>query len=100
MPCHQRNVCCVFVVPALQSWCQSLFAQTQLQLSQLKGFEAALLLRGLAVIQVRRVLHAGQQRICVLKHRHPICICKSLHKVYKDIGTTLPRKGLLCKCSR
>jgi hypothetical protein len=34
----------------MQAWCVSLYGQTQQQLQQLKGFEAALLVRGLAVV--------------------------------------------------
>lgn len=36
----------------LQAWCESLYGQTQGLVTQLKGFEAALLLRGLAVVKV------------------------------------------------
>jgi hypothetical protein len=43
--------CCLHCSCLPQVWCDSLYAQTQRQLSGLKGFEAALLLRGLAVMQ-------------------------------------------------
>ena len=52
--CAWPEAACVLVVCLLflQAWCEALYGHTQPLVTQLKGFEAALLLRGLAVIQV------------------------------------------------